>query len=87
VWLALPVGIGVGVLAAAAVLILTPAVVGATLFVLLLGGAARLAWSGEPVVRLEPAPIPAPTMPGLEMVRIPGGVFPGEWPPLSSRLL
>ena len=51
-WLALPVGIGVGVLGAAAVLTWTPAVVGAALFVLLLGGAARLAWSCEPVARL-----------------------------------
>ena len=47
VWLALPVGIGAGVLGAAVVLILTPAVVGAALFVLVLGGAALLAWSGE----------------------------------------
>src|SRR5215831_18266898 len=75
VWLALPVGVGAGVLGAAAVLIWTPTVVGAVLFVLLLGGAALLAWSGEPVASLEQVPAPAPTMPGLEMVRIPGGMF------------
>jgi formylglycine-generating enzyme required for sulfatase activity len=75
VWLALPVGIGVGVLGAAAVLIWTPAVVGAALFVLLLGGAALLSWSGEPVARLVEVPAPAPTMPDLEMIRIPGGMF------------
>jgi formylglycine-generating enzyme required for sulfatase activity len=75
VWLALPVGLGAGVLGAAAVLILTPAVVGAALFVLLLGGAALLAWSGEPVASLEQVLAPAPTVPALEMVRIPGGVF------------
>ena len=74
-WLALPVGIGAGVLGAAAALTWTPAVVGAALFVLLLGGAALLAWSGEPVARLVEVPALAPTMPGLEMVRIPGGVF------------
>ena len=68
-WLALPVGIGVGVLGAAAVLTWTPAVVGAALSVLLLGGAARLAWSGEPVARLAEVPTPAPRVPGLEMVR------------------
>ena len=75
VWLALPVGIGAGILGAAAVLTWTPAVVGAVLFVLLLGAAALLAWSGEPVARLVEMPTPAPTIPGLEMVRIPGGVF------------
>ena len=53
----------------------TPAVVGAALFVLLLSGAVLLAWSGEPVARLVEMPTPAPTMSGLEMVRIPGGVF------------
>jgi formylglycine-generating enzyme required for sulfatase activity len=75
VWLALPVGLGAGVLGAVAVLTWTPAVVGAALFVLLLGGAALLAWSGEPVASLEQVPAPAPPMPGLEMVRIPGGMF------------
>ncbi len=74
-WLALPVGIGAGVLGVAAALIWTPAVVGAALFVLLLGGAALLAWSGEPVAGLVEVPAPEPTMPGLEMIHIPGGVF------------
>ena len=74
-WLALPVGIGAGVLGVAAALIWTPAVVGVALFVLLLGGAALLAWSGEPVAGLVEVPAPEPTMPGLEMIHIPGGVF------------
>src|SRR5262245_31821736 len=76
-WLALAVGIVAGVLGAAAVLAWTPAVVGAALFVLLLGGAVLLAWSGEPVARLVArlveVPAPATTVPGLEMIRIPGG--------------
>src|SRR5215510_7745015 len=75
VWLALPIGIGAGVLGAAAVLIPMPAVVGAVLFGLLLGGAALLAWSGEPVAMLEQVSALAPPMPGLEMVRIPDGMF------------
>ena len=84
-WLALPVGFGIGALLAVTVLLWTPAVLGATLFVLLLGGAALLASSGEPVAVLvpepeprpepRPEPEPVPVLPGLEMVRIPGGVF------------
>ena len=101
-WLALPLGLGIGALFAVAVLLWTPAVLGTTLFVLLLGGAALLASSGEPVAArvrapepepaLEPLlpgevavvvpepeprpePEPVPTLLGLEMVRIPGGVF------------
>ncbi len=90
-WLALPVGFGIGALLAVTVLLWTPAVLGATLFVLLLGGAALLASSGEPVAVLVRAPEPEPPLepplpsammpalppelPGLEMVRIPGGVF------------
>ena len=62
-------------LGAAAVLTWTPAVVGTALFVLLLGGAALLVWSGEPVARLVEAPTSAPTRPDLEVIRIPGGVF------------
>jgi formylglycine-generating enzyme required for sulfatase activity len=42
---------------------------------LLLGGAARLAWSGEPVARLAEMPALARAMPDLEMIRILGGVF------------
>lgn len=80
----LPLGLGLGALIGA-LLLLTPAAVWVPAFLLLCGAAGFLAWSGEPVEAL-PAPAPrveaVPTVPvateahaGFELVAIPAGRF------------
>lgn len=80
----LPLGIGLGTLAGA-LLLLTPAVVWVPAFLVLFTAAGFLAWSGEPVEALPVGPPrvePVPTVPavqgvvaGIEMVAIPAGRF------------
>src|SRR5262245_15832316 len=80
----LPVGMGLGALAGA-LLLLAPAAVWVPAFLLWCTAAGFLAWSGEPVEvlpaqppRVEPAPA-APTekgvLPSIELVAIPAGQF------------
>jgi formylglycine-generating enzyme required for sulfatase activity len=87
-WLALTLGLSAGVLLGLLLFQTSPLMAGVG-FVMLLGGAVALAWSGEPIavpVKLEkPAPPPPPVEPKpepkpeppslVELVDIPAGVF------------
>jgi formylglycine-generating enzyme required for sulfatase activity len=78
-WAAWAFGLGFGALAGAALAgAATPKWVGALGFVVLLAGAAALAWSGEPVAVAEVGErqiVPDPTSRFVEFVPIPGGLF------------
>jgi sulfatase-modifying factor enzyme 1 len=72
-WLAWASGIGGGALAGA-VLLGLPSRAAVPGFLLLLGAAVGLAWSGEPIAVLErPEPKAAPPL--VDLVEIPGGTF------------
>jgi len=69
-WQAWAMGLGFGVLAGASLAGFAPKLVGILAFLGLLGGAAALAWSGEPVA------VAAARRPSLvDLVPIPGGTF------------
>jgi formylglycine-generating enzyme required for sulfatase activity len=82
-WAAWTLGLGAGALAGAGLAGGAPRLLGVLGFVVLLGTAAALAWSGEPVAviegpesapRQEPAPVYASRF--VDLVPIPGGRFP-----------
>jgi eukaryotic-like serine/threonine-protein kinase len=82
----LPLGLGLGALGGA-LLLLTPSAVGVPGFLVLAAAAGILAWSGEPVETLPVSPSPAEpdpvleapadkgALPAIEMVAIPAGRF------------